>query len=390
MQVFNLCMKIIKKNKVAMLVYVSIFLGIAVLIAAISAKEPVGVMYTASKTNIAFFSGENTPLVAGLKQELSKTANFVDVADDTESLQDALYFRKVTYIVRVPKGFTEKFMNGENIPLERTTVPDSVYGTYINMKINRYLNTASLYVKSEKKITQEQLANNLKDDMSKTASVTMSTAQKNTDDHDQPFTSYYFNYLAYVLPALLIFGISFVLEVCNGKDLRARNFCSPMTPRHYNAQIIAAIAVFSVICWFVLLLPCAAFDPRHFFSAGTPYQILNSFAFLLTAVGISYLIGNVVNGKEAISALANVCALGPSFIAGVFIPQRFLSASVLKIASFTPAYWYVKANETVGNVTNFSTDVLSPVYGYVLMELAFAAAFFALGLVASKRKRAGE
>ena len=390
MQVFKLCMKIIKKNKAAMLVYVLVFLGIVILISVESSREPIGVMYTASKADIAFFSEENTPLVAGLKQELSKTANFVDIADNTEALQDALYFRKVTYIVRVPKGFTEKFMSGENVSLERTTVPDSFYSTYIDMKLNRYLNTASLYVKSEKKITQEQLVNNLKDDMSKTASVTMTTAQKSTDDSNQPFTSYYFNYLAYVLPALLIFSVSVVLEVCNGKDQRARNFCSPMTPRNYNAQLIFAITFFSITCWFILLLPCAAFDPKHFFSPGTSYQILNSFVFLLTAVGVSYLIGNAVNGKEAISALANVCCLVPCFIAGVFIPQRFLSNSVLKIATFTPTYWYVKANETIGNVTHFSTDVLSSAYGYMLVELIFAAAFFALGLAASRRKRTEE
>ena len=106
MQVFSLCMKIIKKNKATMLVYVFIFLGIAILISIASSKEPIGSAYASSKTDIAFFSGQNTPLVAGLKQELSKTANFVDVADNTESLQDALYFRKVTYIVREPKGFT--------------------------------------------------------------------------------------------------------------------------------------------------------------------------------------------------------------------------------------------------------------------------------------------
>ncbi len=389
MQVFNLCMKIIRKYKAAILVYVFVFLGIAILIASIAAKVPVGNTYSTSKTDVAFFSGEDTPLVAGLKQELSKTANFVDVADDTEALQDALYFQKVTCIVRVPKGFTEKFMNGESVSLERTSVPGSVYGTYVDMKINRYLNTASLYVKSEKGITQEQLVSSLKEDMGKSASVTM-TAQKKAGETEQPFTSYYFKYLAYVLPAMLIQSVSVVLEVCNGKDLRARNFCSPMKPRRYNAQLILSIVVFSVVCWLVLLLPCAAFDPAHFFSAGTPYQILNSFAFLLTAVGVSYLIGNLVNGKEAISALANVCALGPCFIAGVFIPQELLSDSVLKIASFTPVYWFVKADLTIGSVTHFNASVLSPAYGYMLVELGFAAAFFALGAAASRHKRAGD
>ena len=231
MQVFSLCMKIIKKYKAAILVYVFVFLGIAILIASIAAKVPVGNTYSTSKTDVAFFSGEDTPLVTGLKQELSKTANFVDVADNTEALQDALYFRKVTYIVRVPKGFTEKFMNGESVSLARTSVPGSVYGAYVDIKINRYLNTASLYVKSQKGITQEQLVSSMKEDMDKAASVTMSTAQRKAGETEQPFTSYYFKYLAYVLPALLIQSVSVVLEVCNGKDLRARSFCSPMKPR---------------------------------------------------------------------------------------------------------------------------------------------------------------
>lgn len=390
MQVFKLCLNIIRKNKISMLVYVFVFLGIAIIISLATTKSPISVGYDTAKADAAFFSEENTPLVGGLKQELSKSANFVSVADNTEALQDALYFRDVTYIVRVPKGFTEHFLNGENVQIEKTTVPDSVYSTYLDMKVNRYLNTAALYVKSEKGITQEQLVSRLKNDLAKSASVTMNSTQKSSNETQQPFTSYYFDYLAYVLPAVLIFGVSVVMQVFNNKDLRRRNFCSPMTPRNCNMQFLLAIGFFSVACWLVLLLPCAVLDPKHFFSQNTSYQAINSFAFLLTAVGISYLIGNLVESKNAVPALANVCALGPSFIAGVFIPQKFLSDSVLKIASFTPTYWYVKANETLSVAKYFNGTTLSPVYGCILVELAFAAAFFSLGFAASKRKRTGE
>lgn len=391
MPVFNLCMKIIRKNKAWMMIYIFIFLGIAILISSVSSKDPAVGSYSAAKADAAFFSEENTPLVAGLKQELSKSADFVELADDTSSLQDALYFRKVTYIVHIPKGFTEKFLNGEKIGIGRTTVPDSVYSTMLDMKIDRYLNTAALYVKCEPGITQEQLAARLKQDMAKTASVTVSAASPSANDgaEQQPFTSTYFNYLAYVLPAVLIYGVSVVLEVCNNEDLRARNFCSPIMARSYGMQILLAVAAFSAACWLVMLLPCAFLDPPRFFSAATPYRVLNSFAFLLTAVGVSYLVGNLVRGKEAVSALANICSLGPCFISGVFIPQKFLSGSVLKIASFTPAYWFVSANEAVGNMANFSRETLSPVFGDILVELAFAAAFFAVGLAAGKRRRAG-
>ena len=40
-----------------------------------------------------------------LNRELSRVANFVELPDETEALQDALYFRTVTYILRVPEGF---------------------------------------------------------------------------------------------------------------------------------------------------------------------------------------------------------------------------------------------------------------------------------------------
>ena len=391
MPVFNLCMKIIRKNKAGMMVYIIVFLGIAVLISAASSRHPVVGSYTATKVDAAFFSEENTPLTAGLKQELSKSADFVELPDNPSSLQDALYFREVTYIVRIPKGFTAAFLKGGKVKIGRTTVPDSVYSTMVDMKIDRYLNTAALYVKGEPGITPEQLAAQLKRDMAQEAAVTVSAAQtsSNSDDTQQPFASTYFNYLAYVLPAVLIYGVSAVLDACSDESLRARNFCSPMKPRSYSVQILLGIAAFSVACWLILLLPCAFFDPAHFFSKATPYQLLNSFAFLLTAAGVSCLVGSLVKGKEAVSALANICSLGPCFLAGVFIPQKFLSDSVLKLASFTPAYWFVKANETVGGAAALSREVLSPVFGDIFVELVFAAAFFAVGLAVSRRRFRG-
>jgi ABC-2 type transport system permease protein len=387
MQVFKLCMKIIRKNKGTMLIYVFVFLAIAILISYVAEQKPIPTAYSATKADVAFFLEENTPIVSGLKEELSKTANFVDIEDNEEKIQDALYYRKVTYVVRIPKGFTEKIMNGEKAVIERTTVPDSVYGTYIDMKINRYLNMAQLYVQSNIGITQEKLVSNLQNDLSKSVDVTMTSSQKNVDAENKPFTSYYFNYLAYVLPAVLIFGIAVLMQTVNGNELRRRTFCSPMTPKAFYSQLLLAIAGFSVICWIILILPCIVIDPKHFFVSSTYYMILNSFAFLLVSIGISYLIGSLVRGMNSISALANVCTLGPCFIAGVFVSQTYLSSPVLKLASFTPTYWFVKANDAMGTATHISGELLSGYYVDIVIELAFAAAFFAVGLAAGKKKR---
>ena len=59
-------------------------------------------------------------------------------------------FPEVSYILRVPEGFSERFMNGEQVQLEKTIVPDSFSNAYLDLKIDQYLNSARLYVEQMK------------------------------------------------------------------------------------------------------------------------------------------------------------------------------------------------------------------------------------------------
>lgn len=87
------------------------------------------------------------------------------------------------------------------------------------------------------------------------------------------------------------------------------------------------------------------------------------------------------------SAAANVVALGCSFISGVFVPQEMLGDTVLNIASFTPTYWYIKANSAIAETVEFSFKNLTPIYTDMLIMLAFAVACIAVALVIMKQKR---
>ena len=93
---------------------------------------------------------------------------------------------------------------------------------------------------------------------------------------------------------------------------------------------------------------------------------INALVFTISALSISYLVGLLIKSRNAQSAIANVLSLGFSFLSGVFIPQELLSDKALAIASFNPTYWYVKANNVIGTLSNFSFDNLSPsIYLYV-------------------------
>jgi D-lactate dehydrogenase len=69
-----------------------IFVAIAMILTNSLGKRTAGV-FTGTKTNISFFNDDgDTALTAGLKNYLAESANIVDIKDDTDSIEDALFF----------------------------------------------------------------------------------------------------------------------------------------------------------------------------------------------------------------------------------------------------------------------------------------------------------
>jgi len=387
MQVFKLCLNIIKKNLHIMLIYVLIFLtGSLVMSSSIAgAGQAENAFFTEKKVNVAFVAKERSALIDGFKDELSKIANFVEIPDEYEALQDALYFRKVSYIIRVPEGFSEGFMRGENVLIEKTAVPDTADNVYVDLCIDKYFNTARLYVQNLKDISQELLVRYLKSDLTPAASVEMIIDGKENNNHT--YANYYYNYLAYSLFSIIIFGMSLIILVFNNRDLKMRNNCSPLKTGSVNMQFILANLLFAVSAWFVMVLLCFLLNLKNSLSMNTVYFLLSSFVFVLCCCGMSFFIGNLVKSTGAISAVSNIVTLGFCFISGVFVPQEFLGSFVLKIAGFTPTYWYIKANNEIAKLTEFGFQNVKPILSDLLIISGFGLAFFAAALVAIKRKR---
>jgi ABC-2 type transport system permease protein len=87
------------------------------------------------------------------------------------------------------------------------------------------------------------------------------------------------------------------------------------------------------------------------------------------------------------SAAVNVVSLGTCFIGRVFVPQFLLGKTVLKIASFTPTYWYVKSNNSIANLVNFNMESLKPIFWNMAILIGFAVAILSITLVVIKQKR---
>jgi ABC-2 type transport system permease protein len=102
---------------------------------------------------------------------------------------------------------------------------------------------------------------------------------------------------------------------------------------------------------------------------------------------VAFLAGKFIKSPVVQAAVTNVVSLGICFLSGVFMDQYLLGETVLKIASFSPGFWYIKAVNWIKELTSFSFENLRPVFEYMLIQLAFAAACIIVALVASKQRK---
>lgn len=384
MQVYKAFFKIILKNLNQIMIYIVVFLSLTIALANTN-SNPAKTDFSNTKINIAIINNDgDSKLSKGLENYLGQNANIIDLPNDAQKLQDALFFRKVEYIVKVPAGFSEGFMSGKAVELEKSTVPNSTSAIYLDSIINKYLNTAKVYISNMNNLSEDQLLTYINKDLAQKTEVKMTSSSNEASINQKRAT--YFNYMAYSLFAVLILGVTAVMMVFNSTDLKRRNMCSPMKLRTMNLQLILGNFSFAILVWFILILMSFLLYKNYMFTASGLLFILNSFVFTFAVLSISYLIGNVIKSRNAMSAAANVVALGGSFISGVFVPQAFLGKTVLQIASFTPSYWFVKANNSIASLVNFNIENLAPIFVNMLIVMGFAVAILSITLVVIKQK----
>lgn len=388
MQVFKVYFKIIKKNLAQMSIYFIVFLTLSVLLAN-AGESRVSGGFSETRSNIALFNYDaGSPLSEGLAQYLSENANIINISDDTLSVQDALFFRQVVYIVKIPKGFSEAFLKGSDAAmLEKTTVPDSTSGIYMDLLIDRYLNTAALYSQNVPGIGEEQLVSNVNSDLELKADVSVISYGPTSGVSGQ---SYYYTYLVYSIMAILILGVTSNMIVFNEPDIKRRNLSSPMSTLGMSMQLLLANLTFAAAVWAAMVLLSFFIYGQSLLNPNTLLLMLNSLVLTLVCMSISFLVGSLIKSRNAQSAVANVLSLGLCFIGGVFVPQELLGETILKIASFTPTYWYVKSVRDISSLVDFSSANLAPIFYSTLIQLGFAAVILTVSLVIAKQKRLSE
>ncbi|MDF2539826.1 MAG: hypothetical protein K0S76_2847 [Herbinix sp.] len=386
MQVYKTFFTILKKQLTPILIYGAIFLALTYL-TTLSQRNQDNEQFQEQKVDALLVNKDiKSEFLQEFTSYLEKYVTFVEIEDTEEARRDALFYRKVYYILTIPEGFTEAFLKGEEISLIKQIVPDSYEAMSVDSIINNYLNTVRVYRKHIPEADFSQLSYYVEKNLELETKVAFDVILEDENRKSIQFNKNYYNYLGYIMLAVFIISVSSVMLSFQNLNIRRRHHASPVTLKNINLQLILGNLAFVMIYMAVFIIAGYLFNPFRRVDTNLLLYILNAAVFAMTALGISYLVSMTITSKRAVSAISTAVSLSLAFISGMFVPQDYLGASVLKVASFTPTYWYIKANNTIQTLTSFSWDNISGVFGMMAIQLGFAAAIFSVALVVSKRK----
>jgi ABC-2 type transport system permease protein len=383
MTVFRGYLKIISKNMGVIITYTAIFLAISLLITALM-PEKQKASFQAEKLNITIVDEDDSPISQGLTEYLSKTSNVTFSDMDKEELSRKLYARDTEYILRIPDGFGENFLE-DNSLLDATKLPDSSAAFFVDSLVDGFLSTASSYIKAG--YTQEEAVTKTLRALDVEPDVTIMDTGR-LDENSRANYSYTFMYFPYLYVTLMIYCISFVLMAFSGREIRRRMLSSPISSTKQTLQAILAFSLVFLAFWSIsLLMPLAMKNGADFYTSPLAgYYILNSLALLLVSVAIGFLVGSLVKSSEAVAAVSNIVGLGFCFLCGVFVPMEYLGKGVTQISQFLPVYWYETANEILATHTSLSAENLQQVLQSVGIQGAYALALIVITLFIMKQK----
>lgn len=388
MQVFKNYFKILKKHKTVILLYTIIFAVMAYATGTMgysSSKE--NTSFTQTKTDAVFINNDgDTEVTDSFKEYLENYCNFVDMDYDVDNLKDNLFYGTLDLVIIVPDGFSDKVTAGEDAEVEKMDGASFTTVNYVEIAINNYLSTAkNIFTLDTDQSVSDKLA--MVSD-SVTSDLEIETTSSQEEENVYEYFGYYINFFVYIFSAVFTTIIGMVMISYQKKDIRRRNLIAPISMKKMQGQLFAATLVFTYVFAFAMTVLGVLITGIPLNDTHTILFIGNSLVFTLCMTGLAFMISQFTLTAGAISVITQIISLGMSFISGAFVPQELLSSSVLNVAKFTPAYWYVAINNKISAVETVKSEVIKDFVFHNIVVLIFTAAFFAVALViANKKKR---
>ncbi len=379
MTVFKTFWKILNKNKFIVILYTVILLlfGISNMQ---TSENNMGFIASKPDVLIINYDGERG-ITKNLIEYITNNSNIIDIKNDEEKINDALFYREVNYVIYIPENFSKDFIDGKNPEIEIKSTGD-YQAAFEEMILSRYIKVANIYQKVIK--DEDELINRINETLSSEIETEI-TSKLDTSVLSK--AAYYYNFASYSILACLILVISSILNSFQCEKIRKRIIISSTNYKKHNMILLLSNCSYSLILWiFYVVISYILLGDIMLSSHGLIY-IVNSLILTICATTMAFFIGNLVTNKGAINGIVNVVALGSSFLCGAFVPMEWLPDFVIKIAHIIPTYYYILTNETLKNLEIINFETLKPLITNMIIIIGFSVVFIVLANIVSRRKR---
>ena len=379
MTVFKTFFKIVNKYKFTILLYTVML----IIFAGFNMQTSDNSMsFVASKPDVLIANNdENRKLTNNLVNYIESNCNIIDIEDTEEARNDALFYRDVNYIIYIPENYSRDFLDGLNPEIEIKSTGNGE-SSYAEMMLTRYIKIANIYQKETQ--NEEELIDKINNALLNEVQIEV-TSKLDTDNLSR--ATFYYNFLNYIILAGCVYLICLILSSFREEKIRKRTIISSMNYKKHNRQLLLSNAILTIILWiFYVILSFILIGDIMFGKHGV-ILIINSSIFSICSLTIAFLIGNLINNKNAINGIINVVGLGSSFLCGAFVPMEWLPDNILKVAHILPSYWYIQTNEMVKTLETINLQTLKPILTNMGILLIFSILFIIITNIITKKRR---
>lgn len=379
MIVFNAFFKVVKK-------YIGVIILYTVMLISFGS-----INYATNNENMTFSNrlpdiliinnDEEVGLTKNLINYLKENANVLDIENDEEKINDAIFYREVNYVIYIPKNYRVDTLNKLNPTIDIKSAND-YDSAYTSMLLTRYLNVQNTYLKYTN--NENELINSINNNLSYKTNIEITSK---LDTSKLTKISRFFNFASYSIMAVIIYIICLVISSFNKDVVKKRTIISSMNYKKYNKYILLSSFIYSSIIWFLYVILSFIIIGSSMFSLRGLIYILNTFIFSFVALTLALLISNLIKSKGAISGIVNVIALGQAFLCGAFIPSEFLGENIIKYSKILPAYWYNNSNDLLSTIEVINIVNLKPILLNMIVLVIFAIIFIVINNIVSKRRQ---
>ncbi len=379
MIVFSTFWRIVKKYKGTILLYtVMLIMFGGINLTSNSTND----MFTPTKPNIFIVNKDsNMGLTKNLINYLKKNTNVVSLEDDEEKINDALFYRDISYVIYIPKNYSKDVLDKKDVTIDIKSSKDYT-SSLTEMMLDKYLNVQSNLVNITN--NQDELVNMINNTLDVNSEVVVSSKLDNSYLNR---VSRYFNFGSYSLLAVIIFIVTLVINSFKENTINKRIIVSSFNYKKHNSLLMLSSFVYSLIVWVLFSLLSVILLGKDMISLRGILYFVNTFMFVMPSLSFGILISTLVNNKDSIGGIVNVVSLGSAFLCGAFIPTEYLPKIVLSIAHVFPAYYFIDSNNLLSSMEIINFSNLTPVFINYFVLIIFMLIFIVVNNYVLKKKR---